>query len=226
MVKDTIKIDGVTCIVLYATPKYTRNPRVNVTENLAKGKPTFQIPGLSQIRKASLEILIRQTDTSFIKHLDNKVMKNERITVISTFKNIPSGEYYITEELSLEYHNKDWLKVPLELTLFNGETVTEFVGKTNKVSTSKALNTDKKSVQSKTTQYHVIKEGESDKALVKKIQKALRRAGYYKTAGKSTLKIDGVYGKYTTQAVRQFQKANNLKVTGTITKETAKKLRL
>ena len=226
MVRNTIKIDGVTCLVLYATPKYVRPSRVNVSENLAKGKPVFQIPGLSQIRKASLEILIPQTNETFLKTLDTKVYNNERITIISTFKNIPSGDYYITNDFQVEYHNRDYLKVPLELILFNGEEVTEFVGKSNKLSTSKALNTDKGSVKAQTQKYKVIKEGESDKALVKKIQKALRRAGYYKTAGKSTLKIDGVYGKYTTQAVRQFQKANGLKVTGTITKETADKLKL
>ena len=222
MVKDTIKIEGVVCEVLYATPKYARTPRVNVTENLAKGKPVFQTPGLSQIRKVSIEILVKQTDSNFLNTLDSKVYNNERITVISTFKNIPSGEYYITDDYSVDYHNRDYFKIPLELTLFNGESVTEFVGKSNKLSTSQALYTDKGSVSSNTNQFKVIKAGESNKALVKKIQKALRKVGYYK----SSLKIDGVFDKDVTSAIRKYQKAKGLKVTGTITKETANKLKL
>ena len=110
----------------------------------------------------------------------------------------------------------------MELTLFNGESVTEFVGKSNKLSTSQALNTDKGSVSSNTNQFKVIKAGESNKALVKKIQKALRKVGYYK----SSLKIDGVFDKDVTSAIRKYQKAKGLKVTGTITKETANKLKL
>ena len=222
MQRNHIKIEGVDCPVLYATPKYTRSPRVNITENLAKGKPVFQIPGQSNIRRVSLEILIKQNNKSFLKKLDEKVRDNKRLTIISTFKNIPSGEYYITDEYTVEFHNKDYFKVPLDLTLFNGDTVTEFVGKTKKLSTSTALNTDKGSVSSQQKKYTVIKAGESDKALVKKIQKALRKAGYYK----SSLKVDGIYDKDVTSAVRKYQKAKGLKVTGTITKETANKLKL
>ena len=207
-------------------PKYTRPPRVNVTENLAKGKPVFQTPGLSQIRKVSIEILVKQTDSNFLNTLDSKVYNNERITVISTFKNIPSGEYYITDDYSVDYHNRDYFKIPLELTLFNGESVTEFVGKSNKLSTSQALNTDKGSVSSNTNQFKVIKAGESNKALVKKIQKALKKNGYYLTYKGRYLKVDGKYSSCTVRSVKEFQRDKGLKVTGKADYKTAKKLKI
>ena len=52
-----------------------------------------------------------------------------------------------------------------------------------------------------------------------KIQKALRRAGYFK--GKPT----GFYGKRTTASVRNFQKAKGITVTGTVGPQTWKSLK-
>ena len=52
-----------------------------------------------------------------------------------------------------------------------------------------------------------------------KIQKALQRAGYFK--GNPT----GFYGKRTTAAVRNFQKAKGIQVTGTVGPKTWKKLK-
>lgn len=48
----------------------------------------------------------------------------------------------------------------------------------------------------------------------KEIQVALRNAGYYSG------KIDGKLGRQTTEAVRAFQKANNLPVDGKVGKKT------
>ncbi len=53
---------------------------------------------------------------------------------------------------------------------------------------------------------------------VKKIQEAL------KDKGQDPGTIDGIMGKKTREAIRAFQKSNDLKVTGRIDKETADKL--
>jgi peptidoglycan hydrolase-like protein with peptidoglycan-binding domain len=52
---------------------------------------------------------------------------------------------------------------------------------------------------------------------VKALQAALNKAGY-------TLKEDGLMGKKTHMALKEYQKANNLKVTGRVNKATLKKL--
>lgn len=52
----------------------------------------------------------------------------------------------------------------------------------------------------------------------KQIQQALRNAGFYKGA------IDGKIGPKTKEAIKAFQKANNLKPDGLVGKRTAKKL--
>ena len=62
--------------------------------------------------------------------------------------------------------------------------------------------------------------------MIKKIQKALKKNGYYLKEKSRYLKIDGIYHKYTVKAVKQFQKAKGLKVTGSVDYNTAKKLKL
>lgn len=52
---------------------------------------------------------------------------------------------------------------------------------------------------------------------VKAIQEALNKAG-------ATLKVDGIMGKKTMQAIKNFQKKQGLKVTGEPDKETLAKL--
>ncbi len=54
----------------------------------------------------------------------------------------------------------------------------------------------------------------SNQASLKQIQLALQNAGY------DVGKIDGIMGGKTHQAIKDFQKANNLKVTGKVDKET------
>lgn len=65
-----------------------------------------------------------------------------------------------------------------------------------------------------------------DKATVKKIQKALKKNGYYLSYKKHYLKVDGIYSACTVRSVKQFQKAKGLKVTGQVNYSTAKKLKI
>lgn len=56
------------------------------------------------------------------------------------------------------------------------------------------------------------------KETIKKIQQALKRKGHEPGT------IDGTVNAKTKQALREFQKENHLKVTGTLNQETAQKL--
>ena len=74
--------------------------------------------------------------------------------------------------------------------------------------------------------FKVIKKGSKDKSTVKKIQRALKKNGYYLSYKKHYLKVDGIYGACTVRSVKQFQKAKGLKVTGQVNYATAKKLKI
>ena len=72
--------------------------------------------------------------------------------------------------------------------------------------------------------WKTISKGSKAKSTVKEIQRALKNHGYYLTAYGHYLKIDGIYWDHTVKAVKQFQKAKSLKVTGKVDEKTAKKL--
>ena len=74
--------------------------------------------------------------------------------------------------------------------------------------------------------FKTVSYGSKDKAMVKKIQKALKKNGFYIKEKGRYLKIDGIFHKYTVKAVKQFQKAKGLKVTGKVDYATAKKLKI
>lgn len=57
-----------------------------------------------------------------------------------------------------------------------------------------------------------------DRGDVKKVQESLRDKGYY------TAPVDGVLGPQTREGIRQYQKSENLPVTGRLDAETAGKL--
>ncbi|WP_407414948.1 peptidoglycan-binding protein, partial [Methanobrevibacter sp.] len=71
--------------------------------------------------------------------------------------------------------------------------------------------------------FKTVSKGSKDKAMVKKIQNALKKKGYYKGYN---LKVNGIYDKHTQNAVKQFQKSKGLKVTGKVDQTTAKKLKI
>ena len=68
--------------------------------------------------------------------------------------------------------------------------------------------------------------GSKDKVTVKRIQKALKRNGYYLSYKGHYLKVDGWFAYYTERAVKQFQRAEQLKVTGKVDAKTAEKLEI
>ena len=86
--------------------------------------------------------------------------------------------------------------------------------------------TKKAKITVKAPAWKTVAKGSKDKATVKKIQKALKDNGYYLSYKGRYLKIDGIYHTYTERAVKQFQKAKKLKVTGKVDYNTAKKLKI
>ena len=74
--------------------------------------------------------------------------------------------------------------------------------------------------------WKTVSKGSKLKTTVKKIQKALKKNGYYLTYKGHYLKVDGFYHDCTVRAVKQFQKAKKLKVTGKVDEKTAIKLKL
>ena len=100
--------------------------------------------------------------------------------------------------------------------------IIKFAGnKYYKKATKKVRLTVKKSKSWKT-----IAKGSKKKSAVKKIQRALKKNGYYLNKNGQTLKIDGIYGTNTVKAVKQFQKAKKLKASGKVDKKTAAKLKI
>ena len=76
------------------------------------------------------------------------------------------------------------------------------------------------------SKFKTIARGSKLKTTVKKIQRALKKNGYYLNYKKHYLKVDGIFGAHTEKAVKQFQKAKGLKVTGKVDYKTAKKLKI
>ena len=74
--------------------------------------------------------------------------------------------------------------------------------------------------------FKTVSKGSKDNAMVKKIQVALKKNGYYLRFAGHYLKVDGIFHIYTELAVKQFQKANGLKVTGKVDETTAKRLKI
>ena len=72
--------------------------------------------------------------------------------------------------------------------------------------------------------WKTVSKGSKRTAIVKKIQRALKNHGYYLTYNGHYLKVDGIFWDYTKMAVKQFQNAKTLKVTGKVDEKTAKKL--
>ena len=74
--------------------------------------------------------------------------------------------------------------------------------------------------------FKTISKGSKDKKTVEKIQRALKKNGYYISYKGRRLIVDGIYGPYTERAVKEFQRDKGLKVTGKVDEKTAKKLKI
>ena len=77
-----------------------------------------------------------------------------------------------------------------------------------------------------TVKFDTVSQGSKNKLFVKKIQKALKKHHFYIRYNGHHLLVDGWFFKYTKWAVKKFQKAHHLKVTGKVDYRTALKLKI
>lgn len=80
-------------------------------------------------------------------------------------------------------------------------------------SSSSSSSSSAKTTSSKTSKYYKA-------SVVKKVQKKLNKLGY------DCGKVDGKFGKKTKKAIKKFQKDEEMKVDGNITKKLLKKLKI
>ena len=109
------------------------------------------------------------------------------------------------------------------------ENVDSGTGNTKLETTPKVSEKSKDTVKSsskKKSSFKTISKGSKNKAMIKKIQRALKKNGYYLKYKGHHLKVDGKYNIYTFRSVKQFQKAKGLKVTGKVDEKTAIKLKI
>ncbi len=102
------------------------------------------------------------------------------------------------------------------------------VGKNNAVITyagDKTYNKVSKKVKI-TVKFDTISAKTKNRLIVKELQRALKRNHFYITYRGHNLLIDGWYYIYTKWAVKKYQKAKGLKVTGKVDYLTALKLKL
>ena len=110
---------------------------------------------------------------------------------------------------------------------FNMKKLTKIGAKTTVISFAGDKDYKKVSSKSKVTvKFATIAKGNKRTAMVKKIQSALKRNKFYLTYRGKHLKVDGKFDFCTVLAVKLFQKAKKLKVTGKVDQNTAKKLRI
>lgn len=222
--KGKIVIDGFEQVIKYQSPESERKGRIKSTELLGNGGRHFHVPGLSNDYTVKFESYIKQDDVNQLSHFDNVVYNNSKVNLLSTFNNIKSGYYYL-DSFNPKYDNAAFYSVSWSLNLItNQDTLSDVYGSTNNnkvLSTSDSLNSDSTSFASTTT---TLTPNNTNKTQVKQIQTLLKSAGFYVSIGRSSLNIDGVWGKYTTQSIQQFQKSKGLTITGTITDETKKSL--
>ena len=146
----------------------------------------------------------------------------EELTTEENIKEDTSGNNNDKQELSAE-EKKDSV---------NEKEKAETKTKENKAKATKTKKENKKTKKNakvsskKKSTFKTISKGSKDKVMVKKIQKALKKNGYYLSYKGHYLKIDGWYGPCTVRSVKQFQKAKKLKVTGKVDKKTAEKLKV
>ena len=94
---------------------------------------------------------------------------------------------------------------------------TKKLDKSNTVSNADANGSPTVSAKAKTTKvsdknsFKTIGRNSKDKVTVKKIQKALKKNGYYIKYKGHYLKVDGWFGPCTERSVKQFQKAKIVK---------------
>lgn len=192
-----------------------------------KANITYAGDGMYENSTKSIEVSIKKADTEIngltlmsssntftftLKNDAGAVLKNKKVTLKV------NGKTY-----SAKTNSKGVVKIKENKLSKKGNyhAIVNYAGNKYYKKSSK-----KKTILTVKSQFKTIARGSKLKTTVKKIQRALKKNGYYLSYKKHYLKVDGIFGVYTEKAVKQFQKAKGLKVTGKVDEKTAKKLKI
>ena len=186
--------------IIFADDDY-RNQNKVVTLKVLKNETSISAGNLVKYYKDSKKLTVKLLDSN------KKPLASKKVKLTIAGKN-----YYATT------NSKGIATFSINNDIGNYNVKVSFEG--DKIYQKSQANA-KVSVKFKT-----VSKGSKDTAMVKKIQKALKKNSYYISYKGSYLKVDGLYKELTEKAVKQFQKAKGLKVTGKVDETTAKKLKI
>ncbi len=224
------------------------NVTVNGVTNTFEANGEKIVVNFTGLKEGSYDVIVNYTgDGNYNSSVTTKTFKVSKIPTKITTKAVTYKTTTKTKKLTATLKDKNGNVIAGKYVTFkvNGKT---YKVKTNskgvatvnvKLTTAKTYKFtvtfagDSKYAKSSVTSKVVVKKvwntvsyGSKATTTVKKIQKALKSFGFYIKEGSRALKVDGIYHKYTVKAVKQFQKAKGLKVTGKVDEATAKKLKL
>ena len=216
----------------------------HLTVKVANGKGSVSVSGLA-VGTYTAKATFNQTETfnASVKTTKFAVKKaNVKITAkAKTFKYSQKTKKYA---VTLKDNKGKALKGKKVSLKVNGKTYTAKtnakgvatfkLAKSTKVGAKNAVisfagdkSFNKASKKAKiTVKFDTVSARKSSKLMVKEIQRALKRNHFYLTYNGHKLLVDGWYYIYTTWAVKKFQAARGLKVTGKVDYKTARKLKI
>ncbi|WP_458452998.1 peptidoglycan-binding protein [Methanobrevibacter sp.] len=229
--------------------KFTGNVDVKIgTKNynvkVVNGKGTIDVSGLkvgtytaiATFKKTETFNASTKTAKFTVKKVSPKITANSK-----TFKYAQKTKSY---SVSLKDNKGKAMKGQKVTLKVNGKTysaktnskgvATFKITKLNKVGNNNAVITyagdksyNKVSKKAKiTVKFDTLAPNSKNKAMVKELQRALKRNHFYIKYNGHRLLVDGWYHIFTTWAVKKYQKAKGLKVTGKVDYKTALKLKL
>ena len=238
-----------TTITVTTNAKFTGNVDVKVGSSsynvkLVNGKGTKDVSGL-KVGTYTAKATFKQTEIFKASTKSTKfTVKKANLKLIAKSKTFKYSQKTKKYSVTLK-DNKGKAVKGKKLTLkVNGKTysaktnakgvATFKITKLNKVATNNAVVTyagdksyNKVSKKAKiTVKFDAISSNSKNRLMVKKIQRALKRNHFYIRYNGHRLLVDGWYHIYTKWAVKKYQKAHGLKVTGKVDYRTALKLKL
>ena len=237
-----------------AVVSVTTNERFTGTVKVAIGSKNFDVKVVSGKGSVSVPDLAVGSYSAKARFEQDDVFKaSNKSTTFTVNKGTPAitataktfKDTTKTKKYSVTLKNKGKAVTNKKLTLkINGKTysattnakgvATFKITKLTKIGTKTATITfagnkyyNKVSAKSKIrVKFATISKGSKRKAMVKKIQRALKKNKFYLTYRGKHLNVDGIYHIYTQMAVKQFQKAKKLIISGKVDEKTAKKLKI
>ena len=188
--------------ITYAGDEMYENSSTNTT--IVIRKAATKINGLGIASSSN-------TFTFTLKNGDGDILKNKKVTLKL------NGKTYTAKT-----NSKGVVKFKVKKLGKKGT----YIATVNYAGSKYYQKSNKKVKLTVKSEFKTIARGSKLKTTVKKIQRALKKNGYYLNYKKHYLKVDGIFGVHTEKAVKQFQKAKGLKVTGKVDYKTAKKLKI